>query len=173
MQNFNAERLKLFEALEQQQTQIDALKEDLQRYKLKPGASEKFIFFKSQQIKVLESTLETVIQYSVVNDQIFTDQQKKVSALQDQVFRMEGISILHGISNLFSYMQMKKEVLINLVKTAYTENWRQTPIDILNADTAKTELKRVERPVVPFIDLKNKALENLQHGKETNPENRR
>jgi hypothetical protein len=169
VQNFNAERLKLFDAVEQQTKQIESLKEDLQRYKAKAGASDKYIFFKSQQIKVLESTLETVIQYSVVNDQIFSDQQKEIRTLQDQVFRLEGISILHGISNLFSYMQMKKEELIALVKTAYTENWRQTPIEILNADTAKAELKRVERPVVPFTDLKNKALENLQHGKETNP----
>ena len=130
MLNFNQERLKLADALKQLNDQITNLSEDLERYKATPKASEKFVFFKSQQIKILESILESFNEYSDNTNQLFTDNQKEIAKLKTENFKLFGICILHGISNINSYAQMKKNAVVDLVKRAFAEGWRQTPFEL-------------------------------------------
>lgn len=137
MKNFNAERLKLADATTQLKTQINALKDDLARYRARPDASEKYAFFKEQQIKTLEAVAESFTEYADSTDAIYSEQLKEIAALKNKVFSLEGISLLHGISNLHVYMQMKKESLIRMVKSAFQDNWRQTPFDLLDNTTRK------------------------------------
>lgn len=129
MRNFNTERLKLADAITQQQNQIDALKEDLERYKARTGASEKYIFFKEQQIKTLQAVAESFTEYADITAGIYAENRKEIAALKNKVFRLEGIILLHGI-NIYMYMRMSLKGLIYLVKKAYSEGWRQVPFEL-------------------------------------------
>lgn len=160
MLNFNQERLKLVDALTQMQHQINALKQDLEHYKQKPNASEKYIFFKQQQIKVFETVMDSFNEHSNNVNQIFAANQKKISKLETQNFKLIGVCILHGINNLNSYLRQETNSLILLVKDALKNNWRQTPFEIMHAEEPKqTNLKTTQVPTVPYTDLLNKALE--------------
>ena len=158
-QNFNQNRLKLVDAITQLQNQITNLKEDLQRYQVKPNASEKFVFFKQQQIKVLENVAETFTESMESNNQTFQSNQKDIARLNTDVFKLQGICLYHGIIDINRYMRMEKNKLIAYVQNAFKEKWYQMPFGIMCANDDKKEILTVDKPIVKYIDLKNKALE--------------
>lgn len=129
--NFNHERLKLVDAIAQLQNEINNLKEDLLRYSHKTNASEKYIFFKKQQIKVLESVLTAISDNIDINNQIFDSNQKEIANLKIEIFKLQGVCMYHGISNFNSYLRMKTNALISTVKRAYNEGFRQTPFELI------------------------------------------
>jgi chromosome segregation ATPase len=154
--------LNIADAITQLENQINALQEDLTRYKTRIDASEKFVFFKQQQIEILKTSKAGIIDFIETTNAQILQQQKEIGKLKNQKFKLEGICFLHGISNVLSYLNQPEKTLIKTVTDALKNNWRQTPADILNADTEiKKEIKRVKFNAVPFTDLKNKALENL------------
>lgn len=128
--NFNHERLKLVDAITQFQNQITNLKEDLLHYSNKPNASEKYIFFKQQQIKVFESILIAVNDNTESTNQIFDTNQKEIAKLKNENFKLTGICLLHGISDISFYLRSKTNQIIAQVKQAYMEGWRQTPTEL-------------------------------------------
>lgn len=158
-QNFNQNRLKMVDAITQLQNQITNLKEDLQRYEVKPNASEKFVFFKQQQIKVLENVAEAFTENMESNNQIFQSNQKDIANLNTDVFKLQGICLYHGIIDINRYMRMKKNTLIEYVQTAFKEKWYQMPFGIMCANDDLKKVLKVDKPIVKYIDLKNKALE--------------
>jgi hypothetical protein len=158
-QNFNQNRLKLVDAITQLQNQITNLKEDLQRYQDRPTASEKYVFFKQQQIKVLENVAETFTENMESNNQAFQDNQKEIAKLNTDVFKLQGICLYHGIIDINRYMRIEKNKLIAYVQTAFKEKWYQIPFGIMCANDDKQEVLKVDKAIVKYIDLKNKALE--------------
>lgn len=160
MLNFNQERLKLNDAVTQLQNQISGLKADFERYRQSPKYSEKFGFFKEQQIKILESVVESFNEYSDNTNLLFIENQKEVAKLKNRIFKLEGICLLHGISNMGYYLRMRTQVLVYIVKQAFNEKWRQTPFDLHGDQNNEPSLPvTVTKPIVSYIDLKNKALE--------------
>lgn len=155
---FNKERHKLNDAIKQFENQISNLSEDLERYKSKENASEKYIFFKKQQIEILKSTLESFNEYSDVTNEIILANQKQIAKIKSKNFRLEGICLLHGISDFISYLRMSEFQFIATIKDAYSNKWRNTPFELLHADTPKQiEINKTDAPIVPYADLINKA----------------
>lgn len=169
MQNFNNNRLNIFDAVEQQQKQIDSLKADLERLRANPKATDRLIFFKEQQIKVFESVIETILEYSVINDEIFSDQQKQIAKLKDENFKLIGVCMYHGISDLNYYLRMKTNALIQTVKRAFTEGWRQTPFE-LKTEPIRTDIKELRGAVSKAQQIQTTVTKQI-HGKENNQRN--
>ena len=64
--NYNKNRLKLSDTLREFENQIQSLVSDLDKYKQKENPSEKYIFYKQQQINSLKNTLEVFIEFQEV-----------------------------------------------------------------------------------------------------------
>lgn len=142
MQNFNQERLKLKDATIQLENQINNLTEDLQRLKSNPKATKNLIFFKQQQIKQLIQVKETFIEYEQNTNEIFKSQEKEKRDLENENFKLLGICFYHGISNVAYYLSIQKNALIQIVKNAFNEGWRQTPLEILNPPALTKQEKK-------------------------------
>jgi hypothetical protein len=139
--NFNNERLKLVDAITQFENQIINLQEDLLHYSNRTDASEKYIFLKQQQIKVLSSVIETLTEYSENTNQIYSANQKEIAKLKNEVFKLQGVCIFHGISNFNYYLRMKTNALILTVKNAFNEGYRQTPFELIHPSSNQEKIK--------------------------------
>ncbi|MDF2449425.1 MAG: hypothetical protein K0R26_1929 [Bacteroidota bacterium] len=148
MLNYSNESRKLNDSLSDMQKQIDSLKNDLDYYRQNPKANAKVAFFKEQQIKIFAHILESFYEFKDNTDILIQQQQKENAILADEKFKLEGVCLIHGISNLPYYMRMKTAALIKLVQQAFNENWRQTPFEIKPHSTPQERLE-----ILPYNDL--------------------
>ncbi len=157
--NYNTNRLRLRDALKEFEQQIQSLTEDLERYRQKENASEKYIFYKQQQIGSLKNTIEIFIEFQENSTMQLIENSKEISKLNTRIFKLEGVCLYHGISNLNYYLRMRTNALIFKIKQAFNEGFRQIPFEIMEGAQLNKNATRVTSPTVPFNDLKNKALE--------------
>lgn len=128
---YNRNRLKLSDAIIEFEDQIKILIKDLDQYKQRDNASEKYIFYRQQQINSLKNTLEIFIEFQESSTAQMINYSKEISKLNTTIFKLEGICLYHGVSNFSTYLRMKKEALIYTIKEAFDNGFRQTPFELL------------------------------------------
>ncbi|MDF2447510.1 MAG: hypothetical protein K0R26_14 [Bacteroidota bacterium] len=157
--NYNKSRLRITDALTDFETQIKNLTNDLEIYKQKENANERLVFHKQQQINSLKNTIDLFIEFQESSTFQMISYAKEISKLNTTIFKLEGICLLHGISNLGYYLRMKKDVLIFTVKEAFQNGFRQTPIELLPEIDNQTTKENFISPLV------NKAKQLNNNGK--------
>lgn len=123
---------------------ITQMQTDLQQYQQKNGQN-KYTYFKQQQIKIMLNVygeLETMANL-MLKDKAFT--------ADDTIFKLEGICLLHGISDLNLWYNTRTIDIAKQVKKAYGENWRQTPFDLLPGN----KLNAITTTTKPVLDWSN------------------
>lgn len=158
--SYSQETLKLTDALTQLEIEIKTLTADLERYKKTKNFSERLVFYKDQQIKVLLNVLESIRDFKELSDDIFFKEQKQIAKKEELIFKFEGICLLHGISDFTNYLDMSVTKLTNLVKEAYTEKWRQTPLQLMPGYQLIEQIKTAKAPTIDFKQLLNAAINN-------------
>lgn len=158
--SLQTENLNLSEALRQFNNEIEKLTDDLKTYNQSPKASARFAFYKSQQIKVLQNVVLTINEFNQNTNQIILNLEKQLNQKEDKILRLEGTCIIHGISDLRMYLNYTVKDMVNLVKEAYAENWRQTPLELLPGYERIKEIKQAPAPIYDFNTLLNGAINN-------------
>lgn len=146
---------KITDALQQMREEIKILKKDRDSYKARTGHSEKFLYYKNQQILVFESILLTFEDYA---DEVCTEtiQRNKEFALKDQdIWKLEGICLFHGIHDVAYYRSLSKYQITDMVLEAWQEGWRQKPSAFL--DKPVENIRKVDKPIYDFTQLLNAA----------------
>lgn len=157
--NYNKNRLKLTEAINEFENQIKGLVKDLDQYKKKENANDKYIFYKQQQIKSLKNTLDVFMEFHESSMAQMINYSREISKLNTTIFKLEGICLFHGICNFSAYLRMKKETLILTVKEAFNNGYRQTPFELL----PNTTLEDKKSSLINQLIAKAKQLK--EHGK--------
>jgi len=158
--SYNNETLKLSEAVKQLQEQINALKADLETYNQSPKFNKRFAFYKSQQIKVLENVAESINDFKTETDLIFTEAEKQAAIKEDKILKLEGICLIHGISDLTTYLNYPVKDIVETVKDAYANKWRQTPLQLMPGYKLIEEIKTAPTPIYNFSSLLQGAENN-------------
>lgn len=153
MSNYLAELKTLNMALNDFETQIRLLEADLSNYKQHPKATEKGIYFKQNQIKIFTSILNSLHTFKDTTNLIFSENEAHIKKLDELNFKLYGVCILHGISNIHIYTRMEAKNIIHLVKEAINDGWRQIPFEIQHGE-AKDKVIYSNVPTVNFNDLK-------------------
>jgi hypothetical protein len=157
--NYNKNRLKLSDTLREFENQIQSLVSDLDKYKQKENPSEKYIFYKQQQINSLKNTLEVFIEFQESSTAQMINYTKEISKLSTTVFKLEGICLYHGICNFSYYLRMRKDALIFTIKEAFNNGYRQTPFELLPEATLE------DKKNSQISHLISKAKQLKEHGK--------
>lgn len=105
------------------------MQDDWHQYHAANGEN-KYTYFKAQQIKILQSVFENISQ--------ITEQLQNETAFKPnpKILKLEAIALLHGIADINYYLSQPTNNLINQVREAYAENWRQTPFDLIPGNLA-------------------------------------
>lgn len=128
---------------------INQIQSDLEQSK---NSTNKYSYFKQQQIKILTNVVNEL---GALMDTLQWDKNNKEHA-DDKIFKLEGICLLHGISDIEYYYSFPTMYVANLVKEAYAENWRQTPVDLLpnnKIDLIKNP-KIAQKPILDWSTYK-------------------
>lgn len=140
--------------------EIEILQTDLANYQKTKTYSEKFGFYKKQQIAQLAAIYNTFINAFEELTQDLITKSKQLGKKENQILILEGVCILHGIDDLSVYYQKTPHQIINLVLEAYQENWRQIPYAIQFKDEKAKPIKFADKPTVDFNTLFSAAQNN-------------
>lgn len=162
LKNKHNHRLKLIEALKEFQNQIENIASDLNSYKLKPNSSTRYIYFKEQQIKTFQNILECFIEFQENATAQLIESEKKNARLNKQTMKLEGICLIHGISNFDYFLRMNLDCIIKKVQQCYLENLRETPNEIRNLNSQGLEVIKTNAFSVQLHQLKE--THTKQHG---------
>lgn len=162
LKNKHNHRLKLIEALKEFQNQIENMVSDLNSYKLKPNCSAKYIYFKEQQIKTFQNILECFIEFQETANVQLLESEKRNAKLNKQTVKLEGICLIHGISNIDYFLRMNLNSIVEKVKHCYSENFRETPNEIRNLYDPGLEIIKTNAFSVQLQQLKE--THTKQHG---------
>jgi len=157
---YQQQTLKVADALTQLKNEVTYLQTDLDKYKASKSVITKVVFYKEQQIKSLTSVLNSFTEFKEQSDKYFTELEKTAALKEEKNFKFEGICLLHGIRDFNFYLNKPTQELAGLLKQAYTEKWREMPIE-LNPQYKKIEnIKIATMPSIDFNELLNGALNN-------------
>lgn len=111
------------------------LKNELEKYKARPGAHPLYIDTKAKQIKIIEDASESF--YTVLDSVVALSEcfKQKECQLNDKVFKLEGCLLIHGLSQfeIEKFYRLSVNAVVSEVKAAYAEGWRQAPFLLQSA----------------------------------------
>lgn len=135
-------------ALAEFQDELEKMQAQYNQYIEKPAHNKRYAAYKLVQIRVLQNTVDTLMEYAMQCNAEMQQMADKILKLEGVIFKLESICLLHGVGgSIFTYMQMSENALGLLVKKCYGEGWRQTPLELL-ADYPKPKpVTRSAKPV--------------------------
>jgi hypothetical protein len=152
--SYSAQTIKLSDAIYSLQQEINLLIADKDKYSQKKEASEKFIYYKKQQIKSLQNVLLIFKDFQEQTNAEFLNQEKTLALANDKIIKLEGVCLLHGIHDINTYLNRTSNQITDMVLDAWKEGWRQTPIAILYNTEDRPEYKTVSKPLYDINQLK-------------------
>lgn len=152
--SFQKKKIELSDSLNDLDNIIDSMAKDLERYKQKENTSEKYIFYKEGQIMDLRRLRLTIEEFVEQFSSDYMNVSKMVGKAKNEIKKLEVVALIHGIIDLKHYTMLSYNELLNLLKEAYNEKWRQTPREIFFNDGQISEkLGTTDKPVVSWKDF--------------------
>jgi len=146
-------------ALEQAQVEIQKMQTEVAEYTQKPEHSPRFAAYKKVRVKIFENLIDCLFDALIEAEAYRVTNEREILSLNTTRFKLEAVCLLHGIGgSLFTYLQMPERTLGELVKKCYSQNWRQTPLELHPEWPGKKQIKLATRPSISFEALKLKAI---------------
>lgn len=146
-------------ALNEAQVEIEKMQTELAEYTKKPEHSPRFAAYKKVRVKIFENLIDCFFEALMEAEAVNMAHENQINTLNTMRFKLEAVCLLHGIGgSLFTYLQMPEKTLGELVKKCYSQNWRQTPLELHPAWPGKKQIKIASRPSMSFEALKAKAI---------------
>ncbi len=135
---------------------IHTMNSDLAKYKQKDNYSEKYVYYKNALIRDLHTIKNDFLAFSEELNAELLNAQKELAKTKKRAFKLEGIIILHGITNVESYLSMEEQQIIELVIKSQKEGWKQLPL-YFNTELGPkySELKRLKNLTIIYDEFKN------------------
>lgn len=136
----------------------DVLCEDRDRYFFKK--KEHDFIYKQLDNKCIElsNIIDLVRESEEKNKELINKLKKSIELKNEEIEKLIGVCLFHGINDLDYYMKFKLSHIIDFVKESRQYNYRQTPFDIWKfqqGHTTKHE-QTVTKPVTTFKDYEQK-----------------
>jgi hypothetical protein len=177
---YNNHRLNTESALQILDSIIENLQADLKGYISKPNHSERFKLFKENQIRQLKAVSDQFKEFLEFSTIEILEQYNKTAEQKELRYKMEGCLLLHGVPyfEIQQFLNKKLSNIENMVEWAYMTETAEIPgegtiitkpqvfrvpllVQLMHKGRTglepQKEIKKTDKPVIPFSLLKEKA----------------